>query len=318
MRQPIRVILDCDPGHDDAIAIILAIANVSLDVVAITTVAGNVEVEKTTKNALQICEITKADSIPVVMGTDRPLIGQQMTAVEIHGESGMEGPVLPPPIKVAEKENAVDFIIRVLLESAGDVVLIPTGPLTNIALAIAREPRIKSKIREIVFMGGGTFGNWTPAAEFNIFVDAEAAKIVMESGVPITMVGLDVTHQVLANKEIVERYRRIGNPVSLFVSELLEYFIHTYKVHFNMEGGPVHDACAVAYCIDPSLFATTKVRVDVETKGEFTYGMTVVDLLGVSGRNPNVNFVRTIDVERFWCLIEDALQSFSNAGVTHD
>lgn len=315
MTEKVKVIIDCDPGHDDAIALLLAIAHPMLDIKAITTVSGNAEIEKTTINALKVVEMAKAAHIPIAKGANQPIVGKIRTAAAIHGESGMDGPILPDPMTLPVQEHAVDVIIREVLNSQDDLVLIPTGPLTNIALALQREPQIISKIKEIVLMGGGTFGNWTPAAEFNIYVDAEAAKIVFESGVPITMIGLDLTHQVLATTEMAQRFMNIGNAVSTFVSELLSYFIQTYKEYFHMEGGPVHDVCAVAYVIAPSMFTTKKVRVDIETKGEFSYGMTVVDLLGVTGREPNVNFAESIDLAQFWILLEGALRTYSDKGV---
>jgi len=314
MSEKVKVILDCDPGHDDAIAILLAAANPKIEIKAITTVAGNVEVEKTTLNALKVCEIANLD-VPVAQGADRPLVRKRETAPDIHGDSGMDGPQLPNPTRSTIDEHGVDVIIREVMNSDGDIVLVPTGPLTNIALAMIREPKIIPKIKEIVLMGGGTFGNWTPAAEFNIFVDAEAAKVVYESGVPITMFGLDLTHQVQATNETAERYAKIGNQVSDFVVELLEFFMKTYKEVFGFDGAPIHDACCVAYCIDPTIFTTKKVRVDIETKGEHTYGMTCVDVLGVTGREPNVNFAEKVDVERFWDMLEDALKHYSNEGV---
>jgi purine nucleosidase len=311
LTEKVKVIIDCDPGHDDAIAILLAAANPKLDIRAITTVSGNAEVEKTTLNALKVCEIARLQDIPVAKGADRPLFRKRETASEIHGESGMDGPLLPSPTRSIVKEHAVDVIIREVMESEGDITLVPTGPLTNIAMAMIREPKIIPKIKEIVLMGGGTFGNWTPAAEFNIFADAEAAKIVYESTVPITMLGLDLTHQAIATTEIVERFSAIKNPVADFVVELLKYFMKTYKKVFGFNGAPIHDACAVAYCIDPSIFTTKKVRVDIETKGEYSYGMTVIDLLGVTKKEPNVNFVQTLNQEKFWNLLENALIYYS-------
>lgn len=223
----------------------------------------------------------------------------------------MDGPDLPEPTKTFEEEHAVDFIIRKLLESDGDITLVPTGPLTNIAMAMRREPAILSKIQEIVIMGGGTFGNWTPAAEFNIYVDADAAKVVYESGVPITMMGLDLTHQALATEEVSERIAAIDNPAAKFVSELLVFFRKTYLEVFGFEHPPVHDVCCVAYCIDPSVVEAKKLRVDIETKGELTYGMTLVDVHGVTGQEPNVNFAMKLDHAKFWDMVVEALKSYS-------
>ncbi|RYG72009.1 nucleoside hydrolase [Lentibacillus lipolyticus] len=313
MGNNAKVILDCDPGHDDAISIILAASNVSnLEIEAITTVAGNVEVEKNTVNALKVCDIVGLKDVPVAQGAAKPLYRQAEIAEEIHGETGLDGPKLPDePKKKAVDQHAFDLIINKIMLSNDDITLVPTGPLTNIAMAMIREPKIIPKIKEIVLMGGGTFGNWTPAAEFNIYADAEAAKIVFESGAPITMFGLDVTHQALATQETVTKFAEIGNDVSDFVVELLKYFIHTYKEFFDFDGGPIHDACTVAYLINPDIFDVKKLRVDIETKGEFSYGMTCVDTHGVTNRQANVNFAYQLDQKKFWSLFEDALSSYS-------
>jgi purine nucleosidase len=306
-----KIILDCDPGHDDAIAILLALGNPGIELVGITTVAGNAEVEKTTVNALKVCEMAGLRHVPVARGSGQPLVRARETASDIHGDTGMDGPSLPAPAMTVVGEHAVDFMIRALLESGGDITLVPVGPLTNIALAMRKEPLILPKIREIVIMGGGTFGNKTPAAEFNIYVDAEAAKVVFESGVPITMFGLDLTHQAMATAAIQERISAIGNPVSDFIVELLAFFSHTYQQVFGFEGAPIHDACCVAYCIDPSVVTSRKLHVDIETKGEFAYGMTVIDRHGVTGKEPNVNVALELDQEKFWCLLMDTLKNYS-------
>jgi purine nucleosidase len=310
-NQKRKVIIDCDPGHDDAIAILLAAGNPNIEIVAITTVAGNAEVEKTSVNALKVCEIAGLHDVPVARGAGQPLFRERLTAPDIHGESGMDGPQLPAPSKQLVEEHAVDLIIRKVLASDGDITLIPVGPLTNIAMAMIREPRIKSKIAEIVIMGGGMFGNTTPAAEFNIYVDAEAAKIVFESGVPITMMGLDLTHQALATPDVIKTLSAVNNKASTFVVELLQFFGKTYLEKFGFPHPPIHDACAVAYCIDPSVVETKRLRVDVETKGELTYGMTLVDLYGVTGREPNVNVALKLDQEKFWDMIKRSLEQLS-------
>lgn len=308
-----KIILDCDPGHDDAIAMILAASRISnLQIEAITTVAGNVEVEKNTKNALKVCDIIGLQDVPVAQGADRPLVKEREIAEEIHGETGLDGPNLPKePKKQAMEQHAVDVIIEKVMQSEEAITLVPTGPLTNIALAMIKEPRIIPKIREIVLMGGGTFGNWTPAAEFNIWVDAEAAKVVFTSGVPITMFGLDVTHQAIATEDIVQDLAEIDNPVAEFVVELLKFFAKTYKDVFGFAGPPIHDACTIAYLIDPSIFECKHVHVSIETKGEFTYGATVVDMLGTTGKEPNVQFAHHLDAEKFWNLMKQALASYS-------
>ncbi|SFM12933.1 Inosine-uridine nucleoside N-ribohydrolase [Gracilibacillus orientalis] len=309
-----KVILDCDPGHDDAIAIILAASKISpLDIVGITTVSGNVEVEKNTLNALKICDIIGLDDVPVAQGATRPMVKKSEIAEEIHGETGLDGPNLPlTPKKAATSQHAIDFIIEQLHNSAEPITLVPTGPLTNIAMALVKDPSIKKNINEIVLMGGGTFGNWTPAAEFNIYVDAEAAKVVFESGILIRMFGLDVTHQVLATKETVGHLREINNPVSEFVAELLVFFMQAYKDHFDFPGGPIHDACTVAHLLDPTIFEFEHVHVAIETKGEHTYGMTAVDRLGVTGREPNTYFATGLDQGKFWRLFKKAMESYSD------
>ncbi|MYL47107.1 ribonucleoside hydrolase [Virgibacillus halodenitrificans] len=308
-----KVILDCDPGHDDAISIIIAAAKTSnLKIEAITTVAGNVEVEKNTLNALKVCDIIGLDDVPVAQGAGKPLTNKMEIAEEIHGETGLDGPLLPEiPSKKPVDQHAVDLIIEKVMESDDDITLVPTGPLTNIALAMIREPAIVPKIKEIVLMGGGTFGNWTPAAEFNIYVDAEAAKVVFESGVPITMFGLDVTHQALATTQTIEDLSVIDNDVAKFVVDLLKFFMKTYKEFFDFDGGPIHDACTVAYLIDPSIFEMKHVHVDIETKGEYTYGMTCVDMLGVTGKETNVNVAYQLDQKKFWDLFYNALSSYT-------
>ncbi|RWZ58024.1 nucleoside hydrolase [Halobacillus fulvus] len=312
MEQKRKVILDCDPGHDDAISIILGASKVSnLDIVGITTVAGNVEVEKNTLNALKVCDMIGLHDVPVAQGATKPLLKTREIAGEIHGETGLDGPELPEPSRAAIDQHGVDFMIEKLLHTKEKITLVPTGPLTNIAMAMIREPGIMANIEEIVLMGGGTFGNWTPAAEFNIWVDAEAAKVVFESGVPVTMFGLDVTHKALATKEVVERFSAIGNPVSNFVVELLDFFSKTYKDVFGFEAGPIHDACTTAYLIDPDIFDFKQVHVDIETKGEYTYGTTCVDLLGVTRKEPNVKFASELDQDKLWLLFDRALKSYS-------
>lgn len=312
MTDQVKVLMDCDPGHDDAISIIVAHAHPKIKIEAITTVAGNVGVDKTTLNTLKICEKIGLTDVTIAKGANRPLVKEMEIAEEIHGDSGLDGPLLPEPTLQPIESHAVDLIIEKVLEHDGELVLVPSGPLTNIAMAMIKEPTIVPKIKEIVLMGGGTFGNWTPSAEFNIYVDAEAAKVVMNSGVPITMFGLDVTHQAMATNDIIEELTSIHNSVSDFVVELLLFFKQTYKEVFGFEGAPIHDACTIAYLIDPSIFECQYVHVDVETKGEFTYGATCVDLLGVTKKEPNTHFAISINQEKFWSLLKEVLASYSN------
>ena len=308
-----NVILDCDPGHDDAISIIIGASKRSgLNILGITTVAGNVEVEKNTVNALKVCELIGLD-VPVVEGAVRPLVRESEIAPEIHGETGMDGPVLDMPSKEKMPGHAVDFIIEQVKNSREKVTLVPTGPLTNIALALIKDPSIKENIDEIVLMGGGTFGNWTPAAEFNIYVDAEAAKVVYESGLPVTMFGLDVTHQVIADAAAIDRVSKLDNDIAVFVKELLIFFAETYKNHFGFPGGPIHDACTTMYLINQDMFTFENVNVTIETKGEATYGMTVVDLLKTTGRLENVKFATGVNTETFWNIFQDVLASYGEA-----
>lgn len=308
-----NVILDCDPGHDDAISIIIGASKRSrLNILGITTVAGNVEVEKNTVNALKVIELIGLD-VPVVEGAVRPLVRESEIAPEIHGETGMDGPVLNTPVKEKTPGHAVDFIIEQVKNSPEKVTLVPTGPLTNIALALIKDPSIKGNIDEIVLMGGGTFGNWTPAAEFNIYVDAEAAKVVYERGLPVTMFGLDVTHQVIADKAVIDRVSKLDNDVAVFVKELLMFFAETYKNHFGFSGGPIHDACTTMYLLNPEMFTFEDVNVTIETKGEATYGMTVVDLLKTTGKPENIKFATGVNTETFWNIFQDVLSSYGEA-----
>jgi purine nucleosidase len=304
---PQKVILDCDPGHDDAIAILLAARSPALDLRAITVVAGNQTLPKTLNNALRVCSFAGID-VPIAAGHARPLVRPQIIAEDIHGASGLDGPSLPPPALTPVDEHAVDLIIREVQQAPGEITLIPVGPLTNIASALHREPAIAAQIKRIVLMGGGIReGNRTPAAEFNIYTDPEAAHVVFTSGAPLTMIGLDVSHQSIPTADERERIRALGGAVPILVDELLDFFSDTYRQVFGFEGAPVHDACAVAQVIEPALVQTLHRNVVIETQGTYTAGMTVCDMLGVTGRPPNVDVGVALDHARFWDLLIEEL-----------
>lgn len=306
-----KVILDCDPGHDDALAILLAHGCPDIDLVGITTVAGNQTLDKTTLNARRVCTVAGITDVPICAGAARPLVRPLVTAGHIHGESGLDGPVFGPPSVPLSQEHAVDFIVRMLMESDGDVTLVPVGPLTNVAMALRREPRIVERAREVVLMGGSyTRGNHTPAAEFNIFVDPEAAAIVFGAGWPLTMVGLDLTHQAGASPELVERVGALGTRVSRMVVDLLEFFRATCRQRESFLDPPVHDPCAVARVAHPELIEVEDAYVAVEVNGALTAGMTVTDFRGLLGHDPNAKVATRLDQDGFWTLMTDALASF--------
>lgn len=301
-----KIILDCDPGIDDAIAIFMAANSPNIELLGITTAAGNVPVQKTTTNALSLCEFAGIEHVPVAQGADRPLVRESVVAEYVHGNSGIGGVQFPPPQKKIVNEHAVDFIIRMLMESDGDVTLVAIGPLSNVALAVRKQPAIVSKVQEIVMMGGGTFGNITPAAEFNFYADAEAAQIVLECGAPLTMIGLDLTQQAVVDQEVKERLAAIKNPFSDVVLELLSYY-EKYNLELGLAGAVVHDPCCIAYCIDPSMFEMKLLHVDIETKGEFAYGMSIIDTLGVTKKTQNVKVAFKLNQHAFWSLLEETI-----------
>jgi purine nucleosidase len=276
---PTKIILDCDPGHDDAIALLLAHGNPDIELVAVTTVVGNQTLEKVTRNALAVARIAGISGVPFAQGMHRPLVREVETAASIHGESGMDGPALPEPTLELDPRHAVDLIIdTIMAHEPGEITLVPTGGLTNIAMAARKEPRIVERVKEVVLMGGGySVGNWSAAAEFNIVIDPEAAHIVFNEKWPLTMVGLDVTHQALATPDVASAIARIGTAPAQFVVELLEFFAHTYKEAQGFDAPPVHDPCAVAYVIDPSVLTVRRAPLDVELTGTLTLGMTVAD-----------------------------------------
>lgn len=306
----IPVILDCDPGHDDAIGIILACASEKLDVKAITTVGGNQTIKKTTNNALRVLNFINKD-IPVAMGANKPMRRDLEIAEEVHGDSGLEGPILPDSDKEPENLSAVELISKVVSESKKKVIIIPTGPLTNIAIFLLAYPNLHSKIECISLMGGAAKGgNWTASAEFNILVDPEAADIVFKSGIPITMAGLDVTHKAQIRNNDINRIKNQGGKVAIMVGELLEYFSKFHKEICGWDFAPLHDPCAVAWVIKPEMFKSKKLNVCIDIEGEYTTGCTVTDFLGVTGRKPNVNVLLDVDTNQFIELIIESVNKY--------
>lgn len=305
----IPIILDGDPGHDDAIAWVIANASPLLDIKAVTSVCGNQTLEKTTYNALRICTLIGLDA-PVAMGRLSPLFSDVMIAPNVHGQSGLDGPALPEPNRSAVELSSVELMAKVLSESEEKITLVPTGPLTNIAALLLTHPELKEKIAAIYLMGGGiAYGNWTPAAEFNILVDPNAADVVFKSGLPITMAGLDVTERALVFPEDFERVRAVGNKVAEVVAQWLEFFYIFHKEK-GYTGAPVHDAVAVAALIRPELMTSRPLHVDIETKGRFCRGATVGDLFGVTGKEPNVTAIMDIDREGFVDLIVESVKHY--------
>jgi ribosylpyrimidine nucleosidase len=299
-----KIILDCDPGHDDAAAIMLAAAAPNLDLKAITVVAGNQTLEKTVRNARNVCTVADIRGIPIAAGMLRPMVREQIIASNIHGKTGLDGPRLGVPTVPQDSRHAIDLIIEFLLESDGDITLVPTGPLTNIAMAMRREPRILPKIEQIVLMGGAyQLGHTTPSAEFNIYADPEAAHVVFTSGRPITMMGLDLTRQALATAEEVARIRSLGNKAAIFFAELMEFYTKTEKEVFGYEAPPLHDPTTVAWLIDPTCIKTKPMHVAIELKGEYTYGRTCCDYFGITGKTPNAQVATMLDFRKFWDIM---------------
>ncbi len=307
--KKVPVIIDCDPGHDDAVMLMLAVGSGLFDIKAITTSAGNQTQEKTLKNALRLKTLLAIDT-PIYKGSEKPLFRNLIIADQVHGEMGMDGPILPEPVITPESLSAIEAIANILTESSEKITIVPTGPLTNIATFLLAYPHLKPRIERISMMGGGAFrGNMTPTAEFNIYVDPEAAAIVFQSGVPITMCGLDVTHKALVFQEDIERFRSIGNRTGQVIAELMDFFSIFYrKERPELDGGAaLHDPCAIAWLIDPSMFQSKACYVDVEVTGKLTAGTTVVDFFDVLKKTPNAEVVYDIDREKYIQLIYDSV-----------
>jgi purine nucleosidase len=303
-------ILDCDPGHDDAVAILLAAASPALDLRAITTVAGNGTLDKVTLNARRVCTLAGIRDVPIAAGADRPLRRALETAAHVHGESALDGPALPDADVPLDPRRAEAVIAEVAAEAEEPVTLIATGPLTNVATALNRNPRLALRLREIIVMGGSTErGNHAPYAEFNIYVDPEAAARVFAVGVPVTMVGLNLTHQALATPAVIERLLALDTDLARVVAGWMTFFGSTYEHLWGLPGPPVHDACAVALAIDPTLVRCVDAFVAIETEGRWTRGATVVDLHGRLGRAPNARVAMELDADRFWDLAIGAVEA---------
>jgi inosine-uridine nucleoside N-ribohydrolase len=309
--SPIPVVIDCDPGHDDAIALLLALASPELELLGVTTVVGNQTLEKTTRNALKVLELAGRRDVPVAAGAGRPLVRDARVALEVHGESGLDGPDLPEPQIEPVAESAVEFLARVLEEAAEPVTLVPVGPLTNIAQLLADRPESAARIERIVLMGGSIAeGNVTPAAEFNIWVDPEAAARVFGSGLDVTMVGLDVTHRALVLPEHADRLRA-GGRVGEVVAELLGFYSRFHRETYDFPGPPVHDAVAVAHLIRPGLLETVERNVEIELESELCRGRTVVDLWRRTGRPANAHVAIGIDSDGLVELLLERLGRYS-------
>jgi inosine-uridine nucleoside N-ribohydrolase len=297
------VILDCDPGHDDAIALLLALGSPELRLLGVTTVSGNQTLEKTTANAIRVLDHVGRGEVPVAAGAPRPLIRERHTAAEVHGESGLDGPSLPPPSRDPEPAHAIDWIAGAVADCDEPVTLIATGPLTNVALLLARYPELESELERIVLMGGAIGeGNTTPAAEFNIWVDPEAAHRVFQSGVDLTMVGLDVTHQALMTSAHTERLAAAGKAGQL-VADLFEFYARFHAQRYGWTGAPVHDAVAVGHVIDATLLTTAHCGVVIDTGPEPSRGRTDADVRRAMGWTPNCHVAVGIDSERFLELL---------------
>ena len=306
-----KIIIDTDPGQDDAVAILLALASPDeITVLGITTVAGNVPLALTEKNARIICELAGRPDIAVFAGCDRPLVQPLVTAEHVHGKTGLDGIALPDPTMPLQAAHAVDFIIDTLrAEPSGSVTLCPLGPLTNIATAFTRAPDIMARVKEIVLMGGAYFevGNITPAAEFNIYVDPEAAEIVFQSGVPLVVLPLDVTHKVLTTRPRIDAIRAIGSPVAHAVASWTDFFERFDMAKYGAEGAPLHDPCVIAYLLAPGLFTGRHINVEIETTSPLTRGMTVADWWGVTKRPKNAMFMGDVDAAGFYDLLTGRL-----------
>ena len=308
------IIIDCDPGQDDAVALFLAMASPEeLEILGITAVAGNVPLELTQRNVRLMCDIAGCREVPVFAGCDRPMVRELLTAEKVHGKTGIDGVDIAEPETPLQEEHAVDFIVETLRAAEdASVTLVPTGPLTNIGTVIDRAPDVLPKIRQLVIMGGAMRegGNYSPSAEFNILVDPHAADIVFRCGRPITSMGLDVTHQVLSTRARVERIRELANPVAVATAGMLGFFERHDSKKYGVEGAPLHDPCTIAWLLAPELFEGKVCNLSVETRSELTMGHTAIDFWHVTDRPHNVNWIHSVDADGFYDLLTDRLARF--------
>jgi len=311
-----RIIIDCDPGQDDAVALFLAMASSDeLEILGITAVAGNVPLELTQRNVRLMCDIAGHSDIPVFAGCDRPMVRDLLTAEKVHGKTGIDGIEIVDPQTPLQEQHAVDFIVETLRAAEDEsVTLVPTGPLTNIGTVIDRAPDLLPKIRQLVIMGGAMRegGNYSPSAEFNILVDPHAADIVFSCGRPITSMGLDVTHQVLSTRARVERIRKLDNPVATATAGMLGFFERHDSKKYGVEGAPLHDPCTIAWLLAPELFEGKFCNLSVETQSELTMGHTAIDFWHVTDRPHNVNWIYSVDADGFYDLLTDRLARFGD------
>ncbi len=305
-----KIIIDTDPGQDDAAAIFLALGSPEFEILGITAVAGNVPLELTARNARIVCEMAGRTDVKVFAGADRPLERPLVTAEHVHGKTGLDGPELFEPQTALQDGHAVDFIVETLMtEDAGTVTLCTLAPLTNIALALQKEPAIAGRVRQIVMMGGGYFeqGNITPSAEFNVYVDPEAARDVFASGIPIVMMPLDVTHKVLTTKARVARIKAVESRAATALTEMLLFFERFDEAKYGTDGGPLHDPTVMAWLLKPELFQGRECNVEIETSSDLTRGATVVDWWGVTERKKNALVIRDVDAGGFFELLTERL-----------
>ena len=311
-----KIIIDCDPGQDDVLNLLLAMASpTELEILGVTTVAGNVPQKLTQRNTRIVCEIAKRPDLKVYAGCERPMVRDLVTAENVHGSTGIDGVQVYDPKHPVQDQHAVDFIIETLGAAEPEsITLVPTGPLTNIAQAFVKDPSIVAKVSQIVLMGGAMRegGNSTPSAEFNIFVDPHAAEVVFDCGRPLTVMGLDVTHQVLATSERVQRIRDIGSRAAIVAADMLDFFDRHDTEKYKSSGAPLHDPCTIAYLLQPELFTGKQCNVSIESQSELTMGHTAVDFWHVTSKPRNTNWIHLVDADGFFDLLVSRLSRFTD------